>query len=252
MAKLNWSNLWHLRDMGHLADLEVTNLYRPGLSPPDKNDIAEILVEHSLPLRDLFDENEFVIRHELKKNGIDPGAIRVVVSQVFSTLSFLGYHTIILNDYNLSSLNTDEELYVLTSHELAHFLQMASGKLTEPHEARQHFVLDDGHFLHIVHSGDRHAVETGVGQPLKCCGHLVIAADDGKCAAAQYEDYYKRLTDERTRREQQASPMRTPRRGGSTTRPLDNPESERVWAVVPALSRRPVEVRKHLRRLKFK
>ena len=70
--------------------------------------------------------------------------------------------------------------------------------------------------------------------------------------AEQYEDYYKRLTDERTRREQQASPMRTPRRGGSTTRPLDNPESERVWAVVPALSRRPVEVRKHLRRLKFK
>ena len=77
---------------------------------PESSQYGPIIVKHGVPLRDIIDVEQLVIKHELRKNGIEPGEIRIVLVGPLSTYSY--------PDYNYMAIGSDafdgppENLYV--------------------------------------------------------------------------------------------------------------------------------------------
>ena len=181
---------------------------------PESSQYGPIIVKHGVPLRDIIDVEQLVIKHELRKNGIEPGEIRIVLVGPLSTYSY--------PDYNYMAIGSDaldgppENLYVMISHELAHFKQNRTGEIDIDEATRQAEAED----VHVRRPVEQEAIFWETQQ----------AAKFG-WGRDEYDAFVARLF---------------PEREIARLDPIDQESlaierQERAYAAMPVLSRRPPE-----------
>lgn len=175
----------------------------------------ELMVKNSVSLRDIIDIEVLVNRHELRKIGIEPGAIRILLGP--NSFSLPDSHLMVLNEKDLDRARA-EDSYVVIAHELTHFRQMLSGDMTQE-QAEEHM---RNHRRHVDRPHEIDAFFWEAQQATKF-----------GWSREEYNDFLVRLFG---RENIEADPE------------MAEEMVARSAAGLPVLQRRPVRVRRHVRR----
>lgn len=92
------------------------------------DEILRVVLRHAPKLKELIDVELLVNKHVLRKDGIDPGEIRVV--PLNRAIAMTPFHFMGLNASRLRNRENNESVYVTIAHELEHFRQELSGDIT--------------------------------------------------------------------------------------------------------------------------
>ena len=178
----------------------------------------DTMVEHSMALRDFVDVNLLVNRHVLRQEGIEPGAVRIILNPAVRMSSFAlpNYHLIVLDPTDLEKRRPDQ-IYTMLAHELTHLKQHLSGEF--PLER-----MGDVIRIHRIHSNRPHEIEAFFWETQQ-------AARFG-WGREEYKEYTEILYP----------------KGRGIPAQYATERELRTRAAMPVLSRHPVPVRRYVRR----
>jgi hypothetical protein len=135
--KMSPDAAWNLVLYGHISD-----------------DDKDTMIEHSMALKDFVDVNLLVNRHVLRQEGIEPGAVRIIVNPITrdaSSFALPQHHLLVLNPDDIEQRRPDQ-IYVMLAHELTHMKQHLSGEF--PLERMSEVIRSQR-----IHSNRRHEIE---------------------------------------------------------------------------------------------